>query len=91
MEELIPTFTLIALAIMAMWMFPSARFRKSIGNSLTSTIEVQAKAMVCNAQMNSIQSEVETMNEFLDQGLTEASIAESCQAFDRLIARTPKA
>lgn len=90
MEQLLPTLILISLVILVIWLFTTGRFRKSIGNSLTKTIEVQANNMVRNAEMSAIASEVETINEFLDQGMTEASIYESGQMFDRLIARKPK-
>ena len=77
---------LVIGSVIALWIITSARFRKSIGKSVTDTIEVHSKSMVENAKFSAVKTKVDSMQELADDGLTAEAVKEHITAFDKLIA-----
>lgn len=68
------------------WLITSARFRKSVGKSVTDTIEVHSKSLVEGAKFSAVKNKIDSMQELHDDGLTKESVKELCTGFDELIA-----
>lgn len=86
MEVLLGTPMLILGLAVGIWLITSARFRKSIGKSVTDTIEVHSKSMVEGAKFSAVKNKIDSMQELSDEGLTPEAVGEHVTAFDKLIA-----
>lgn len=86
MELLLGTPALVLGIAFGIWLITSARFRKSIGASVTSTIEVHSKSMVESAKFSGVKNKLDAMQELADDGLTKEAVKEHVTAFDELIA-----
>jgi hypothetical protein len=85
MESLISIAMIAGIVFLGVWLITSARFRKTIGNSVTDTVTVHSGAMVENAKFARIRNKVDAIQDLADDGLSKEAVAESIASFDELI------
>ena len=82
--DLITIGTIIIASAVAIWLITSARFRKTIGKSVTDTITVHSASMVESAEFSRAKSKLDAIQELADDGYTPDVIGRHLQDFDDL-------
>ena len=84
METLIAPFAIIIAIAVSVWLITSARFRKQIGNAVTSTITVHSEAMVESAQVSRMKSKLDAIQDLSDDGLDKEAVVTRLTDFDEI-------
>ena len=82
--DLITIGTIIIASAVAIWLITSARFRKTIGKSVTDTITVHSASMVESAEFSRAKTKLDAIQELADDGYTSETISQHLQDFDDL-------
>ena len=82
--DLITIGTIIIASTVAIWLITSARFRKTIGKSVTDTITVHSASMVESAEFSRAKSKLDAIQELADDGYTPDTIGQHLSDFDNL-------
>ena len=84
MDTLIAPAIIIVSVAFTIWLITSARFRKTIGKSVTDTITVHSASMVESAEFSRAKSKLDAIQELADDGYTSDTISQHLQDFDDL-------